>query len=70
MTAYVESFAKALPTKKRIAQVRAELEAAGVEYVLSSWIDLFGIPKTKPVPMTAVCRSLNIICSRAVTGRL
>ena len=52
MTAYVETFAKALPTKKRIAEVRTELEAAGVEYVLSSWIDLFGIPKTKPVPMS------------------
>ena len=52
MTAYAETFAKALPTKKRIAEVRAELEAAGVEYVLSSWIDLFGIPKTKPVPMS------------------
>ncbi len=52
MTAYVETFAEALPTKERIAEVRAELEAAGVEYVLSSWIDLFGIPKTKPVPMS------------------
>ncbi len=49
MTAYVETFAEALPTKERIAEVRAELEAAGVEHVLSSWIDLFGIPKTKPV---------------------
>ena len=52
MTAYVETFTKALPTKKRIAEVKAELEAAGVKYVLSSWIDLFGIPKTKPVPMS------------------
>jgi len=32
--------------------VRKQLEDAGVEYVLSSWIDLFGIPKTKPVPMS------------------
>ena len=52
MTAYVETFAEALPSKERIAEVRAELEAAGVRYVLSSWIDLFGIPKTKPVPMS------------------
>ena len=29
-----------------------ELKAAGVKYVLSSWIDLHGIPKSKPVPMT------------------
>jgi len=52
MAAYVENFSKALPTKKRIAKVKAELEEAGVQYVLSSWIDLFGIPKTKPVPMS------------------
>jgi glutamine synthetase len=52
MTAYVETFAEALPSKERIAEVRKDLEDAGVEYVLSSWIDLFGIPKTKPVPMS------------------
>jgi glutamine synthetase len=52
MTKYVEKFANALPTKKRIAKVRKELEEAGVQYVLSSWIDLHGIPKTKPVPMS------------------
>ena len=52
MTAYVENFADALPTKERMAEVRKQLEDAGVEYVLSSWIDLFGIPKTKPVPMS------------------
>ena len=49
---YFESFAEALPTAERIAEVRKELEDAGVKYVLSSWIDLFGIPKTKPVPMS------------------
>jgi glutamine synthetase len=52
MTAYVENFADALPTKERMAEVRKQLEDAGVQYVLSSWIDLFGIPKTKPVPMS------------------
>ena len=52
MTAYVENFKDALPTKKRIAQVRKKLEDAGVKYVLSCWIDLFGVPKTKPVPMS------------------
>jgi glutamine synthetase len=52
MTAYVENFADALPTQERMAEVRKQLEDAGVEYVLSSWIDLFGIPKTKPVPMS------------------
>lgn len=52
MTAYVENFADALPSAERIAEVRKDLEAAGVKYVLSSWIDLHGIPKTKPVPMS------------------
>ncbi len=52
MTAYVENFNDALPSSERIAEVRKQLEAAGVKYVLSSWIDLFGIPKTKPVPMS------------------
>jgi glutamine synthetase len=52
MTAYVENFADALPSSERIAEVRKQLEEAGVEYVLSCWIDLFGIPKTKPVPMS------------------
>ena len=52
MTAYVEKFSDALPTKKRIEEVRKQLEDAGVKYVLSSWIDLHGIPKTKPVPIS------------------
>ena len=52
MTACVENFADALPTPERIAEVRKQLEDAGVKYVLSSWIDLHGIPKTKPVPMS------------------
>ena len=52
MTNYVENFADALPTPERIAEVRKQLEDGGVKYVLSSWIDLHGIPKTKPVPMS------------------
>ena len=52
MTAYVENFEDALPSAERIAEVRKELEDAGVQYVMSAWIDLFGIPKTKPVPMS------------------
>ena len=39
MTAYVENFSDALPSAERIAEVRKELENAGVKYVLSSWID-------------------------------
>lgn len=52
MTAYAENFEDALPTPDRIAEVRKELEDAGVKYVMSAWIDLFGMPKTKPVPMS------------------
>ena len=56
---YAETLAEALPDDAKIAAVRAELEAAGVKYVLSCWIDLFGVPKTKAVPMSdfeALCR--------------
>ncbi|WP_269751381.1 type I glutamate--ammonia ligase [Mycolicibacterium mengxianglii] len=49
---YAESFADALPDDAKIAAVRTKLEEAGVKYVLACWIDLFGIPKTKPVPMS------------------
>ena len=52
MKIYVENFDNALPSDERIAEVRKHLEDAGVEYVMSCWIDLFGIPKTKPVPMS------------------
>lgn len=37
--------------RPRIIELQERLENAGVKYVLSSWIDLHGIPKTKPVPM-------------------
>lgn len=38
--------------RPRIAEIRSNLDAAGVKYLLSSWIDLHGVPKTKPVPMS------------------
>jgi len=34
--------------EKKIPEVHKKLKSAGVKYVLSSWIDLHGIPKTKP----------------------
>ncbi|MEH6455102.1 MAG: glutamine synthetase family protein [Cocleimonas sp.] len=49
---YYENFADALPTAARIKEEKKKLEDAGVKYILSCWIDLFGIPKTKPVPMS------------------
>ena len=33
-------------------KLKETLEEAGVKYVMSSWIDMHGIPKTKPVPMS------------------
>ena len=38
--------------REQISEVKEYLEDAGVKYVMSSWIDLHGIPKTKPVPMS------------------
>ncbi len=50
---YYDSFADAIERNgPRIPEARKFLEQAGVEYVLSCWIDLHGIPKTKPVPMS------------------
>jgi glutamine synthetase len=49
---YAETFKDALPSKERVAEVRKRLEEQGVKYVMSAWIDLHGVPKTKPVPMS------------------
>ena len=49
---YYENFKDALPTAAKIKKEKKKLEDAGVQYVMSTWIDLFGIPKTKPVPMS------------------
>jgi len=43
---------QALPAKTAVAAARKKLEAAGVKYILSCWIDLLGQPKTKPVPLS------------------
>lgn len=48
---YPATMQAALPKKKRVAQEKARLEKAGVKYILSCWIDLLGVPKTKPVPV-------------------
>ena len=49
---YIENFADALPDPARLTDEKNRLEAAGVKYILSCWIDLMGIPKTKPVPIS------------------
>ena len=50
---YYESLSEAIERNKlEIVSTKKRLEDAGVKYVLSSWIDMHGIPKTKPVPMS------------------
>ncbi len=48
---YPSTMAEAMPNKTRVGEARRRLEKAGVKYVLSCWIDLLGVPKTKPVPL-------------------
>ena len=48
---YPGNMQAAFADKERVAAAKAKLEAAGVKYVLSCWIDLMGQPKTKPVPI-------------------
>ena len=49
---YPTLMSEALPNKKRVNEVKLKLEKAGVKYILSCWIDLLGIPKTKPIPIS------------------
>jgi glutamine synthetase len=49
---YPTSISEALPDKGRVNKTKAKLEKAGIKYVLSCWIDLLGIPKTKPIPVS------------------
>ena len=48
---YYESMEKSFPSKVRIRKEKKKLEDAGVKYILSCWIDMLGVPKTKPVPI-------------------
>jgi glutamine synthetase len=48
---YATTLEEALPPADRVAEVKASLESAGVDFVLSCWVDLLGQPKTKPVPL-------------------
>ena len=49
---YPTLISEALPDKKRVNEAKAKLEKAGAKYILSCWIDLLGIPKTKPIPIS------------------
>ena len=48
---YYEKMEQSFPSKARIKKEQKKLEAAGVKYILSCWIDMLGVPKTKPVPI-------------------
>ncbi len=64
---YIENFADALPDSARVAEEKSRLEAAGVKYILSCWIDLLGVPKTKPVPISdfeLLCMVVPLIPTR------
>ncbi len=58
-TIYHETMAAALPAAERVAEAKAMLVEAGVKYVMSCWIDLLGMPKTKPVPI----REFEAVCA-------
>ena len=49
---YHEHFSDALPDPARLEEEQKNLKDAGVKYILSCWIDMFGQPKTKPVPIS------------------
>ena len=46
------TMAGALPDIERIREEQAKLAEAGVKYVFSCWVDMHGLPKTKPVPLS------------------
>ena len=52
MDALPQTMEEALPPLERVREAQATLSEAGVRYVLSCWIDLLGVPKTKPVPLS------------------
>ena len=52
LTVNPQSLAEALPDPKWVTEVKAEFEAAGVKDIQPCWIDMFGLPKTKPVPIS------------------
>ncbi len=51
MSVIAEGMASAFPELERIEEAQAHLEEAGVKYIMSCWIDMMGVPKTKPVPV-------------------
>ena len=56
---YPKTLDESLPPAEQVAEARAKLEEAGVEWILCCWIDLLGVPKTKPIPM----REFDELCA-------
>ena len=56
---YPGTLQEALPDSQVVEECKQQLEKAGVKYVFSCWIDLLGIPKTKPVPV----REFEALCA-------
>lgn len=56
---YPETMLAAMPSKEQVTQVQRQLEEAGVKYLFSCWIDILGVPKTKPVPVS----ELSVLCA-------
>ena len=51
-TVFIDSMDEAIERNRpRIAGTKKHLEQSGVKYILASWIDLHGQPKTKPTPI-------------------
>lgn len=49
---YFEDIEEAIDRNRpKIPELKKKLEGAGVKYILCCWIDLLGLPKTKPVPV-------------------
>ncbi len=45
------TLAGSLPGSERVSEARERLGRAGVEVVFACWVDLLGLPKTKPIPI-------------------
>ena len=41
----------AIPPSDRVEAARRRLDEAGVKFIVCNWIDLLGLPKTKPIPV-------------------
>jgi glutamine synthetase len=56
---YPATMTEAMPEKSQVAEAYSNLERAGVKYIFSCWIDILGVPKTKPVPLS----ELEALCA-------